>query len=198
MGSGAGTPVILGELFNKLFSCFLRQPAACASCMFTLQFPAHSSGQEGIWRSSEEDFWRTSLWWGDPPVARAVERESESSPLLEILFGGGWCFQERSAHLHMRSCSPVPWTFPYSGSLGAFLFYHRGNKWTHFWLCKDALSPLCSCCPIWHQEKYLSHQVHQSRISGGWGFAGAISGRTELITIWQCLRFELASGEGMV
>lgn len=43
---------------------------------------------------------------------------------------------------------------------------------------KMRLSPLCHCCPIGHQEKCLSHQVHQSGTSGGWGLAVAIS-------VWQ-------------
>lgn len=107
MGARAGSPLILGELFNRLFSCFLRRPAARASCLFTLQFPARSSGQEGRRRSSEEDFfWRTSLWWGDPPVARAVEQESESSPLIQVLFGGGWCFHIcPSTHVVLVPCA---------------------------------------------------------------------------------------------
>ena len=40
------------------------------------------------------------------------------------------------------------------------------------------LSPLCNRCPIGHQEKCLSHQVHQSGTSGGWGLAVAIA-------VWQ-------------
>lgn len=129
VGVSAGTPLILGELtpdsFSRLFSCFLRQPAACASCMSTLQFTAYNSGQESAGRS-DEDFWGTSLWWGDPPVARAMEQES--GLLIQVQFGGGWCFQERAVCLHMWSWSPACWTFPYNKSLRALLHDCRGNK----------------------------------------------------------------------
>lgn len=145
------------------------------SCTSTLRFPAQSSGQEGVGRSEEAFFWGTALCWGNPPMAKAVEQQSESSPLIQIRFGGVLSRESCLSLCVVLVPCPLHFSLQWEPECFAALL-QRQQATEHISDCAEMhLCPFCSCCPIGHEEKCLSHQVHRFGTSGGWGLAVPIS-----------------------